>query len=407
MAERAEPRTSPLLSGPQALPAAVAASEPDTGVAAHYGQPAAEQRALDEGRAIVDLSHRAVVSVSGPDRLTWLNTLTSQQLEGVAPGTSTQALFLDLQGRIELDCHVLEDGSATWLVSEGEQGPALIQWLMQMRFDSQVTVRDHTGVVAVVGATAPVPGWEDRTCWLDPWPAVGPGGHPYTADPDPSHHPGADWAWREYLVTMEDLQATAARLGQADLADWRLAGTLAAEALRIAAARPRQALDMDERTIPHELDLVRTAVHLSKGCYKGQETVARVHNLGRPPRRLTLLQLDGSVHGLPTAGSEVILRPDPDTDDARAGSRAVGRVTSVAQHHEMGPIALAVLKRTADTAAGLLIRDTATAGQADGPGEKTAAPEPPEYTAAAQEVVVSPEAGQAVGRQTGFLRGRR
>ena len=404
----AETRPSPLLAGPQAVHGAVAAAGPDAGVAAHYGQPAAEQRALDEGHAIVDLSHRTVVSVSGPDRLSWLDTLTSQRLEGVAPGTSTQTLFLDIQGRIEFDCQVLEDGSATWLIAEAAQGQGLIDWLVSMRFAHQVTLRNHTGTVAVVGATAPVPGWEDRTVWIDPWPHIGEGGYPYSTDPDPDAHPAADWSWREYLVTLTDLQQTAARLGTGELADWRLAGTMASEALRIAAVRPRQGREMDERTIPHELDLLRSAVHLTKGCYRGQETVARVHNLGRPPRRLVLLHLDGSGHTLPEPGSDLILRPDGplslngEAGQTLAAARAVGRLTSVALHHEMGPIGLGVLKRNVDPAAQLLVRDA-------GPEQTDPSAEPrrPEYTAAGQETVVSPNSGQAVGRPTGFLRGPR
>lgn len=397
------PRLSPLLSGPQSIHGAVAGAGPDAAVAAHYGQPAAEQRALDQGRAIVDLSHRAVLSVSGPDRLSWLDILSSQRLADVPAGTSTQTLFLDVQGRIEFDVQVLEDGSATWLITEGERGPALVEWLVSMRFAHQVTLRNHSGTVAVVGATAPVPGWGDRTVWIDPWPHISDGGYPYSVDPDPAAHPAADWTWREYLVTLTDLQQTAARLGTEELSEWRIAGTLASEALRIAAVRPRQGREMDGRTIPHELDLLRTAVHLTKGCYRGQETVARVHNLGRPPRRLVLLHLDGSGHTLPEPGSELILRPDgqPEATELEK-ARSVGRLTSVALHHEMGPIGLGVLKRNVDPAAQLLVRDA-------GPEQTDPSSEPrrPEYTAAGQETVVSPDSGQAVGRPTGFLRGPR
>ena len=397
------PRLSPLLSGPQSIHGAVAGAGPDAAVAAHYGQPAAEQRALDQGRAIVDLSHRAVLSVSGPDRLSWLDILSSQRLADVPAGTSTQTLFLDVQGRIEFDVQVLEDGSATWLITEGERGPALVEWLVSMRFAHQVTLRNHSGTVAVVGATAPVPGWEDRTVWIDSWPHISDGGYPYSVDPDPAAHPAADWTWREYLVTLTDLQQTAARLGTEELSEWRIAGTLASEALRIAAVRPRQGREMDGRTIPHELDLLRTAVHLTKGCYRGQETVARVHNLGRPPRRLVLLHLDGSGHTLPEPGSELILRPDgqPEATELEK-ARSVGRLTSVALHHEMGPIGLGVLKRNVDPAAQLVVRDA-------GPEQTDPSSEPrrPEYTAAGQETVVSPDSGQAVGRPTGFLRGPR
>ena len=164
---------------------------------------------------------------------------------------------------------------------------------------------------------------------------------------------------------------------------------MSSEALRVAALRPRQGMDTDERTIPHEVDLVRTAVHLDKGCYKGQETIARVHNLGRPPRRLTFLQLDGSGHTLPAPGSDVVARPE--TEDQAATARPVGTLTSVALHHEMGPIALAMLKRNTDPEAELLVRN----GSAEDGWS---------FTAATQETVVSPQAGQVLGRQTGFLR---
>ena len=79
---------------------------------------------------------------------------------------------------------------------------------------------------------------------------------------------------------------------------------------------------------------IGNAVHLDKGCYRGQETVARVHTLGRPPRRLTLLHLDGSENRLPQRGQR-----------AAAGRKAVGVVGTSARHHELGPIALALVKR--------------------------------------------------------------
>jgi folate-binding protein YgfZ len=112
------------------------------------------------------------------------------------------------------------------------------------------------------------------------------------------------------------------------------AGLWPYEALRIAAHQPRLGFETDHRTIPHEVGWIGTAVHLDKGCYRGQETVARVHNLGRPPRRLVFLHLDGSVETLPMPGAPV-----------EHEGREVGRVTSAARHFELGPIALALIKR--------------------------------------------------------------
>ncbi|AMM33726.1 folate-binding protein YgfZ [Sinomonas atrocyanea] len=373
-------QASPLM----AQPGAVAAHGPDEGVAAHYGDPVREQRALAAGRAAVDLSYRGVVTVAGPDRLSWLTTLSSQQVSGLRPGQSSELLLLSVQGRIEFDARIVDDGERAWLLVESGEAQGLAAWLESMKFMLRVEVEDVSARCGVLGATRHLealarfaPGGRGLT-WEDPWPHVAPGGFSYAAV-DEAHHPGLERPWFEHVVERSRLAEAAAAL-EADGVG--LAGTMASEALRIAAWRPRWGLETDERTIPHELDLLRTAVHLAKGCYKGQETVARVHNLGHPPRRLTLLQLDGSAHTLPAPGSAVF----PAGTDA--GARPVGTVTSAALHHEMGPIALAVLKRSVDPGATLVVR-----GEAEG-----------EEYAAAQETIVAPDAGQVVGRPTGLLR---
>jgi tRNA-modifying protein YgfZ len=356
---------SPLLSRPGAVEAAGA----DAGVAAHYGEPLREQRALAAGTAVVDLSSRGVVTVTGPDRLSWLNTLSSQQVTGLRPGESSELLLLSVQGRIDFDARVIDDGGTTWLIVEGAQAAPLAEFLNRMKFMLRVEIADVSADWAVVGSTRAVPEWADRLAWQDPWPHVSAGGYSYATVAE-ENHPGLERPWFEYLVPAANLE---------EAVDGRaLAGVLAAEALRVAAWRPRIGAETDDKTIPHELDLLRTAVHLAKGCYKGQETIARVHNLGHPPRRLVFLQLDGSQHTLPEAGSPVLV-----------GERKVGTVTSVAQHYEMGPVALAVIKRSVAADEILTVLD----------GDEP-------YTAA-QELIVAPDAGQVVGRQTGFLKGPR
>ncbi len=311
---------SPLLSHA----GAVAGEGADAGVAAHYGDPLREQRLLEEGLAVVDLSNRGVVTVTGPDRLSWLHSMTTQQLSDLPPRTSAESLVLSPHGHIEHALHVVDDGQTTWLTVEPESAPALVGWLDSMRFMLRVEVTDVSEGYAVLGEPVSAecaPG--EPLAWRDPWP--GPVGDT-TAYGPVEGHPGAERRWRELLVP---------RPGLADAVGGRpLAGMWAAEALRVAAWRPRAGHESDHRTIPHELDWLRTAVHLQKGCYRGQETVARVHNLGRPPRRLVFLHLDGSGHVLPSAGASV-----------SAGGRDIGRVTSVARHHVDGPIALAVVKR--------------------------------------------------------------
>lgn len=331
--------TSPLLT----RPGAVDDQGADAGVAWHYGDPTAEQRALDAGRAVADQSHLGIVTVTGPDRLSWLDSLTTQQVASLGPGESTELMILSPQGRIEHVAGVVDDGETTWLISE--TAPALAAFLDHMRFMLRVEVADVTDQWAAVGEAVRAPAAPgEPVTWVDPWPAISTGGTTYAAEPE-AEHPGSARAWRLVLVPRGELEAA---IDERIAAGWTLVGTWATEAARIAAHRPRAAREVDAATLPHELDWLRTSVHLHKGCYRGQETVAKVHNVGRPPRRLTLLHLDGSGHALPEAGAAVTLGEGDSAKD-------VGHVTSVARHHELGPIALAVLKRSVDPSATLTV----------------------------------------------------
>ncbi len=331
-------------------PGAVAATGPDEGIAWHYGEPVAEQRALARGGAVVDQSHLGVVRLTGPDRLSWLHSITSQDVEHLAPRTSTELFVLSPQGRIEHALGVVDDGTSTWLITERDHVEPLVAWLTRMRFMMQVEIDDVTDSFAAIGEPVAAEGVEgEPVTWWDTWPRVAVGGTRY--GPPEEEHPGADRAWRLVLVPRETLPDAVA---EREAAGWRLAGTWATEALRVEAWRPRLAREVDDRSVPHELDWLRTAVHLHKGCYRGQETVARVHNLGRPPRRIVMLHLDGSQHVVPEGGAEV--RRDS------ADGKAVGTVTSVARHHELGPVALAVVKRNLPDDAPLVVVGTVGTG---------------------------------------------
>ena len=330
---------NPLLS----RPGAVDGLGPDQGVACHYGDPHREQVLLAEGLAVVDLSHRGVVTVTGPDRLTWLHSLTSQHLSGLAPRTSTETLILSPKGKVEHALHVVDDGSTTWITTEPGDAPAVAGWLDSMRFMLRVEVADVSEGYGVLGEPIRAEsGPDEPIAWVDPCP--GPVGDTFSYGPPSEEHPGRERPWRELIVPRAELEAA--------VGDRPLAGTWAAEALRVAAWWPRAGVDTDERAIPHELDWLRTAVHLQKGCYRGQETVARVKNLGRPPRRLVFLHLDGSGHVLPEPGAELV---------PVGGGRPVGHLTSVARHHEDGPIALALVKRNLDPSLTLLAGTTSAA----------------------------------------------
>ncbi len=352
-----------------ALDGAVEASGVDSGVAAHYGNPSAEQRALAAGEAIVDLSHHGVITVTGPDRLSWLDSISSQRLKGMAAGDSVETLLLGPTGRIEHAIRALDDGECLWLLVDAGEQQAAYEWLDSMRFMLRVEVTDRSADYAAIGtlgsstlgsSTLGSPTLEAAApngvavVWHDPWREVAQGGYQYSTA---TEHPAFAWTYSEIVIERSSL-AAASTLPHA--------GILAIEALRIAAWRPRFSTEVDEKSIPHELDWIRSAVHLTKGCYRGQETVAKVHNLGHPPRRLVMLHLDGSETVLPAEGDEVFL-----------GEKVVGRVTSVARHHELGPIALAVVKRMTEADAVLTI------------------PVGDSIIAAAQEIIVPTSAGAA------------
>jgi folate-binding protein YgfZ len=306
--------SSPLLD----LPGAVAGDGVDAGVAAHYGSFNGEQRTLEAYDGFVDLSHRDVVRISGPDRLGWLHDLTTQYFLDLPAGRWTEALILSPHGHVEHAFTGVDDGESFTAHTEPGRAGALVEFLDRMRFLKQVEVTDVTADLAVA--------WRPT---------------------DGRHDAAYD------LVPRERLAAYAEAAG-------RPCGTWAFEALRIARGEPRFGLDTDHRTIPNEVGWIGPAVHLDKGCYRGQETVARVHTLGRPPRRLTLLHLDGTQNRLPRQGADLLY-----------DGRAVGMVGSSARHHELGPIALALVKRNVPLEATL---------DADG-------------LPASQEVIVDPEVG--------------
>ncbi|MFN2540336.1 MAG: folate-binding protein YgfZ [Mycobacteriales bacterium] len=266
---------------------AVLADPPDHAVAGHYGGPYAEQRALAAGEGVVDLSHRDVLRVTGPDRLSWLHSLVSQHVADLAPGASAEALVLSPHGHVEHHLVLTETGSEVLIHVEPGTGAALREFLDSMRFMLRVEVTPVDDLVV-------------------------------------------QWTPGDGYQLVPSVTGTA--------------GVLAFEALRIAEGRPRLGLDTDHRTLPHEVGWLGTAVHLDKGCYRGQETVARVWNLGRPPRRLVRLHLDGSDVSLPPVGAEVLL-----------DGRAVGRMGSSARHYEQGPLGLALLKRSVPSDTALVV----------------------------------------------------
>jgi len=287
---------------------------PDKGAIWHFGEPNKEQRALAEGKAWADLSHLSVIAISGEDRLKWLHDLTTQYLVDFGAGTWTSAMVLDPQGHVEYQFNVVDDGTSSYLVMDPQFVEGLSAYLNKMRFMLRVEVRDATEDFAVMRA----PGVANEI------------GGPFALVP------------RAELEEMKSaFDSTAMQVG-----------TWALDAERVAAGRPRHGIDTDFKTIPNEIGVLNGAVHMNKGCYRGQETVAKIYNLGKPPRRLVMLHLDGHAVVMPPSGTPVM-----------NGEVQVGFLGTVARHHELGPIALAIVKRNTPVDAQLTVEGVAAAQQ--------------------------------------------
>jgi folate-binding protein YgfZ len=278
----------------------------DKGAIWHFGEVAKEQRELNAGKAWADLSHRSVIAISGEDRLTWLHSLTTQHLEKLAPGEWKEALILDPQGHMEHQLFLVDDGTTTYLHLDREKVAPLLDYLEKMKFMLRVDVKDVSSEFAILKA----PGKTDLL------------GGPFA------------------LVPRAELAATISAFNISNLQ----IGTWALEAERVAAGKARLGIDTDHKTIPNEIGALNRSVHMAKGCYRGQETVAKVFNLGHPPRRLVLLHLDGSSVELPKSGTPVL-----------SDGKEIGFIGTVARHYELGPIALALIKRMTPAEAVLTI----------------------------------------------------
>ena len=278
----------------------------DKGAIWHFGEPAKEQRALQAGTAWADLSHLEVIAVSGDDRLKWLHDLTTQFLKDLDVNLWKSALILDPQGHIEYQFNLVDDGVTTWLVVDPGYSEALVTYLTKMKFMLHVDVRNATDEMAVLRA----PGLTTDI------------GGPFA------------------LVPRNELSQMSAHFNSVATQ----VGTWALDAERVAARRPRIGFETDHKSIPNEIGVLNGAVHMNKGCYRGQETVAKVFNLGNPPRRLVMLHLDGSDVAFPAKGTKI------ENDGV-----VVGFIGTVARHYELGTIALAIVKRNTPTDATLTV----------------------------------------------------
>ena len=287
---------------------------PDKGAVWHFGEPVKEQRALEAGTAWADLSHHNIIAVSGVDRLKWLHDLTTQFVSDLQPGVWMANMILDAKGHVEYQFNIVDDGTTTFLVLDPGYSGQLIEYLTKMKFMLRVDVKDASSEFAVLRA----PGAPTEI------------GGPFALVP---------------RSEVEEMKKTFGGVATQ-------VGTWALDAERVAAHRPRIGFETDHKSIPNEIGVLNGAVHMKKGCYRGQETVAKIYNLGNPPRRLVMLHLDGSDVGFPAVGTKI------ENDGI-----VVGFIGTVARHHELGTIALAVVKRNTPIEATLMVGGVPAAQQ--------------------------------------------
>ena len=287
---------------------------PDKGAVWHFGEPVKEQRALEAGTAWADLSHHNIVAVSGEDRLKWLHDLTTQFVSDLQPGVWMPNMILDAKGHVEFQFNLVDDGTTTFLVLDPGYSEQLIEYLTKMKFMLRVDVKDASSDFAVLRA----PGAPTEI------------GGPFALVP---------------RSEVEEMKKTFGGVATQ-------VGTWALDAERVAAHRPRIGFETDHKSIPNEIGVLNGAVHMKKGCYRGKETVAKIYNLGNPPLRLVMLHLDGSDVGFPAVGTKI------ENDGI-----VVGFIGTVARHHELGTIALAVVKRNTPIEATLMVGGVPAAQQ--------------------------------------------
>jgi tRNA-modifying protein YgfZ len=287
---------------------------------ATVAEPAAADRLLTEEVALVDRSERGKLALTGPQAKELLSGQVTNDIEALTPGTGCYAALLTNKGKMLADLRVLDTGSELWIDTERVALQALFDTLRRGAVGWQAELHKRTLQQALLSL-------------------VGPGAEQAVDGPV-----GAEHANRSAQLGGADVLLVATDLGvdvvcAAEDAD-RVRSALdvpevpeaAAEVVRVESGRPRYGVDLDDATIPQEAGLNERAVSFTKGCYVGQETVARLHWRGKPNRHLRGLRLSAPV----ASGTPLLL-----------GEREVGRVGSSAVSPRFGPIALAIVRREA------------------------------------------------------------
>jgi folate-binding protein YgfZ len=291
---------------------------------------AEEYRVITEACGLLDRSERGKLALTGAAAAVFLQGQVTNDIEGLEPGAGCYAAFLTPKGKMLGDLRILNSGDELLLDTERVALQELFNMIRRFRVGYDVELHKRTlerGLLSLVG----------------------PGADGVLGDielPAEEHtHRAAEVAAVPVRAIRTDvgidvLVEDAGAVGEVSTA-LREAGALpvseaAAECLRIEHGRPRYGIDLDDSVIPQEAGLNPRAVSFTKGCYVGQETVARLHYRGKPNRTLRGLALSSPAHR---------------GDELRLGERTVGRLSSVAVSPRFGPIALALVRREAENGA--------------------------------------------------------
>jgi tRNA-modifying protein YgfZ len=292
-----------------------------------------EQDILRTGCGLLDRSERGKLALTGPEAKAFLHGQVTNDVEGLQPGEGCYAAFLTHKGKMQGDLRVLNTGDELWLDTERATLQPLFTMINRYKLGSDLELHKRTlqqGLLSLIGPDArAIAGAEDL-------PEREHSNAAGEIDGIPARMVATDVGVDlvcDAERTEELAEALRAR-GARDVSDD------AAETLRVERGRPRFGLDMDESTIPQEAGLNERAVSFTKGCYIGQETVARLHYRGKPNRHLRGLRLSGPAE----PGAEL-----------RLGEKVVGRVGTVAAER-----ALAIVRREAQPGATLAVGDGAT-----------------------------------------------
>jgi folate-binding protein YgfZ len=304
-----------------------------------------EYRALTEGTALLDRSELGKLALTGAQAAEMLNGQISNDVEALAPGAGCYAALLTNKGKMLADVRVLNTGDELLLLTERGSLQALFDQIRRGAIGWRAELHKRTlqqGLLSVIGphAREVVPG-------ADALPADEHANRAAEVDGAPVVLIATDLGV-DVVCTSED---TARVRGALLAAGAVTVDEASAEIVRVETGRPRYGIDLDDTTIPQEAGLNDRAVSFTKGCYVGQETVARLHWRGKPNRHLRGLRLS---------------KPAPSGTPLRLGEREVGRLGSVAVSPVHGPIALAIVRREASPGDTLAVGDGGVSAQVVG-----------------------------------------